>query len=39
MILEKIKLGDRKHQRACETLTMQTDEHEIVESLLEFLKK
>ena len=35
----KNQIGNHKHQHACETLTMQTDEHEIVESLLEFLKK
>jgi len=35
----KNQIGNHKHQHACETLTMQTDEHEIVESLLKFLKK
>jgi len=35
----KKQIGDSKHQHACETLDMQTDEHEIAKSLLEFLKK
>ena len=35
----KNQIGNHKHQHACETLTMQTDEHEIVESLLKFIKK
>ena len=35
----KKQIGDSKHQHACETLEMQTDEHEVAKSLLEFLKK
>ena len=35
----KKQIGDSKHQHACETLEMQTDEHEVAKSLLEFIKK
>ena len=35
----KNQIGDSKHQHACETLAMQTDEREVARSLLEFLKK
>ena len=35
----KNQIGDLKHNHACETLTIKTDEYEIVKILLEFLKK
>ena len=35
----KKQIGDSKHQHACETLDMKTDEHEVAKSLLEFIKK
>jgi GMP synthase-like glutamine amidotransferase len=35
----KNQIGDLKHNHACETLTIKTDEFEIVKILLEFLKK
>jgi len=35
----KNQIGDLKHNHACKTLTIKTDEYEIVKILLEFLKK
>jgi hypothetical protein len=35
----KNQIGDQKHHHACATLSTDTDEHEIVNSLLKFLNK
>ena len=35
----KNQIGDSKHQRACATLDITTDEHEVASNLLKFLRK